>query len=128
MYEISPPESVHAMDIERLRSPDITFWSAWDGGELLGCGALKELDGRTGEVKSMRTLTAHRRRGVAAKILDTIIDEAKRRGYERLNLETGSDGAFAPAQALYERYGFQYRGPFGEYVDDPNSVFMTKEL
>ena len=128
MYEISPPESVHAMDIERLRSPDITFWSAWDGGELLGCGALKELDDRTGEVKSMRTATAHRRRGVAAKVLDTIIEEAKRRGYDRLNLETGSERAFAPAQALYERYGFTYRGPFGEYVEDPNSVFMTKEL
>jgi putative acetyltransferase len=128
MYEISPPESVHAMDIERLRSPDITFWSAWDGGELLGCGALKELDKRTGEVKSMRTVTAHRRRGVAAKILDTIIDEARKRGYVRLNLETGSEEAFAPAQTLYERYGFSYRGPFADYIEDPNSVFMTKEL
>ena len=76
----------------------------------------------------MRTVSAHRRRGVAAKVLDTIIEEAKRRGYERLNLETGSERAFAPAQALYERYGFAYSGPFGEYVEDPNSVFMTKEL
>jgi putative acetyltransferase len=128
MHELSPPESVHAMDIDRLRSPDVTFWSAWDGGELLGCGALKELDGQTGEVKSMRTLGAHRRKGVASKILDTIIDEAQRRGYDRLKLETGSEPAFAPAQALYERYGFSYCGPFGEYVEDPNSVFMTKEL
>jgi putative acetyltransferase len=128
MYELSPPESVHAMDIERLRSPDITFWSAWDGGDLLGCGALKELDGQTGEVKSMRTVSAHRRKGVASKILDTIIEEARRRGYTRLNLETGSEQAFAPAQALYERYGFTYRGPFGEYGEDPNSVYMTKEL
>jgi putative acetyltransferase len=76
----------------------------------------------------MRTVTAHRRKGVAARILDTIIEEARRRGYECLNLETGSDGAFAPAQALYERYGFAYCGPFGEYTEDPNSVFMTKEL
>jgi putative acetyltransferase len=128
MYEISPRESVHAMDIERLRSSDITFWSAWDCGELLGCGALKELDAQSGEVKSMRTVSAHRRKGVASKILDTIIDEARRRGYERLKLETGSEQSFAPAQALYERYGFVYCGPFGEYVEDPNSVFMTKEL
>jgi putative acetyltransferase len=128
MHEISPPESVHAMDIERLRSPDITFWSAWDGGELLGCGALKELDRLTGEVKSMRTVGAHRRKGVASKILDTITEEARRRGYTRLNLETGSEQAFAPAQALYERYGFTYCGPFGEYVADPHSRFMTKEL
>jgi putative acetyltransferase len=128
MYEISPPESVHALDLEALRSPNITFWSAWEGDELLGCGALKELDSKTGEVKSMRTAQAHRRRGVASKLLEHIIQEAERRAYDRLHLETGSFPEFAPAQALYIRYGFEYRGPFADYIDDPNSVFMTKKL
>jgi putative acetyltransferase len=128
MHEISPPESVHAMGLERLRAPDITFWSAWEGDELMGCGALRELDSRSGEVKSMRTVEAHRRKGVGSAILDKIIEEAGKRGYECLLLETGSEGAFAPAQRLYERYGFVYRGPFAEYVEDPNSVFMAKEL
>ncbi|BAZ66080.1 acetyltransferase, GNAT family protein [Fischerella sp. NIES-4106] len=128
MYEISPPESVHALDLDALRSPDITFWSAWEGSELLGCGALKELDSRSGEIKSMRTAKAHHRKGVASKILEHIIKEAERRGYDCLNLETGSFAEFAPARALYTRYGFEYRGPFADYIDDPNSVFMTKKL
>ncbi|TBR61995.1 GNAT family N-acetyltransferase [Westiellopsis prolifica IICB1] len=128
MYEISPPESVHALDLDALRSPDITFWSAWEGYELLGCGALKELDSRSGEIKSMRTAKAHRRKGVASKILEHIIKEAERRGYDCLNLETGAFSEFAPARALYIRYGFEYRGPFANYIDDPNSVFMTKKL
>lgn len=128
MHEITPPESVHALDLEALRSPEITFWSAWEGDELLGCGALKELDSKSGEVKSMRTAKAHRRKGVASKILEHIIKEAERRGYDCLNLETGAMTEFAPAQALYTRYGFEYRGPFAEYIDDPNSVFMTKTL
>lgn len=126
IHEIMPPESVHALDIEALRSPDITFWTAWEGDELLGCGALKELDSRSGEIKSMRTAKAHRRQGVAAKILEHIIKEAKQRGYDCLNLETGVSSEFAPARALYTRYGFEYRDPFAEYIDDPNSVFMTK--
>ncbi|MBD2446372.1 GNAT family N-acetyltransferase [Nostoc sp. FACHB-152] len=128
MYEITPPESVHALDIEALRSPNITFFSAWEGEELLGCGALKELDARTGEVKSMRTAKAYRRKGVASKILEHIIKEAQQRVYYYLNLETGASPEFAPARALYIRYGFEYRGPFGDYNDDPNSVFMTKKL
>lgn len=128
MHEISPPESVHALGLERLRAPDITFWSAWDDEELLGCGALRELNSSSGEVKSMRTVVARRGEGVGSKILETIIDEARRRGYEQLLLETGSERAFAPAQRLYERYGFVYRGPFAEYIEDPNSVFMVKEL
>jgi putative acetyltransferase len=128
MHEITPSESIHALDLEALRSPDITFWTAWDGDKLLGCGALKELDARSGEVKSMRTANAHRRKGVAVKILDRIISEAERRGYDRLNLETGSFPAFAPARALYLRHGFEYRDPFADYTDDPNSVFMTKKL
>ena len=128
MNEISPPESVHALDLAALRSPHITFWTAWEGDELLGCGALKELDSSSGEVKSMRTAKAHRRKGVAAKILEHIIQEAKRRAYDRLNLETGAGLEFAPAQALYAQYGFQYRDPFADYTDDPNSVFMMKML
>lgn len=128
MNEITPPESVHALDLEALRSPDITFCSAWEGDELLGCGALKELDSRSGEVKSMRTARAYRRRGVASKILEYIIKEAQGRGYDCLNLETGALPEFTPARALYIRYGFQYRGPFAEYIDDPNSVFMTKKF
>jgi putative acetyltransferase len=128
MYEITPPESVHALDLKALRSPNITFWSAWEGDELLGCGALKELDPTSGEIKSMRTAKAHRRRGVASKILEHIIAEAKRRAYDRLNLETGSMAEFAAARALYTQYGFEYRGPFADYTDDPNSVFMTKKL
>jgi len=128
MNEITPPESVHAFELERLRSPDVTFWSAWEDDQLLGCGALRELDSRSGEVKSMRTAETHRGRGVASKVLEHIINEAERRGYECLNLETGSMPEFAPARALYVRYGFELRGPFAEYTDDPNSVFMTKQL
>jgi putative acetyltransferase len=128
MHEITPPESVHALGLEALRSPDITFWTVWEGNALLGCGALKQLDHRSGEVKSMRTATAYRRRGVASKMLEHIIREAKRRAYDYLHLETGASPEFAPARALYSRYGFEYRGPFGDYQDDPNSVFMTKKL
>lgn len=128
MHEITPPQSVHALDLEALRLPDITFFSAWEGDELLGCGALKELDSRSGEIKSMRTAKAHRRKGVASKILEHIIKEAERRAYDCLNLETGAIPEFAPARALYTRYGFEYRSPFADYIDDPNSVFMTKKL
>jgi putative acetyltransferase len=128
MYELSPPESVHALDIEKLRAPEITFWSAWEGPLLLGCGALKELNRKHGEVKSMRTHNAHRRKGTGRAILTHIIEVAKSRAYERLSLETGSMEAFKPAQRLYESFGFIYCGPFGQYILDPNSVFMTMRL
>jgi putative acetyltransferase len=128
MYELSPPDSVHALDLEKLRKPEITFWAAWDGLLLLGCGALKELDRKHGEVKSMRTPSALRRQGAGRAILARIIEVARSRGYERLSLETGSMQAFTPAQQLYESFGFTYCGPFGEYVEDPNSVFMTMRL
>ena len=128
MYATTSPESVHALDIDELRSADVTFWSAWDGEDLLGCGALKRLDSRTGEIKSMRTAETRRSRGVGSRILEHIIREAERRGYDRLHLETGSMSEFAPARAFYESNGFEYRGPFGEYTDDPNSVFMTRKL
>ena len=128
MHRISPPESVHALDLDALRRPDITFWTLWDGEALAGCGALRELAQGQGEVKSMRTAQTHLRRGVAARMLEHILAEARRRGYARLSLETGSMDYFAPARALYARAGFRPCGPFGDYVDDPNSVFMTRTL
>jgi len=128
MYELSPPESVHALDLEKLRKPEITFWCAWEGSLLLGCGALKELDRKHGEVKSMRTPAALRRKGAGRAILAHIIEVARSRAYERLSLETGAMEAFKPAQRLYETFGFTYCGPFGDYREDPNSVFMTMRL
>jgi putative acetyltransferase len=128
MHELSPPGSVHAMDIAKLRQPDVTFWTVWSGDELLGCGALRELTPRHGEVKSMRTALAHRGRGAARTMLTHIIEEARRRSYDRLSLETGAMQAFEPAHRLYESFGFSYCSPFGDYVDDPNSLFMTKLL
>lgn len=124
----SPPESIHALDLEQLRKPEITFWSAWEGDDLLGCGALKELDRHRGEIKSMRTSSAHLRKGVAKRILQHIIGEARQRGYRRLSLETGSVEAFEPARRMYESFGFKYGPPFAEYTKDPNSVFMTREM
>jgi putative acetyltransferase len=128
MYELSPADSVHALDLDKLRKPDITFWSAWEGPVLLGCGALKELDATHGEVKSMRTPAALRRKGAARAILAHIIAVAKSRGYTRLSLETGSIDAFKPAMRLYESAGFEYGGPFADYVEDTNSVFMSLRL
>ncbi len=128
MAQHSPPESVHALGLEALRKPDITFWSVWDGAQLMGCGALKELNATHGEIKSMRTATTHLRKGVAASLMRHILDEAKRRSYRRLSLETGSGEPFAPAIELYTRFGFQTCGPFADYREDPFSVFMTIEL
>jgi putative acetyltransferase len=124
----SPPESVHALDVGKLQHPDITFWTAREGALLLGCGALKQLDSVHGEIKSMRTPAALRRQGAGRAMLVHIIEVARGRGYERLSLETGSMDAFLPAQRLYQRHGFAYCEPFGEYRPDPNSVFMTLEL
>jgi putative acetyltransferase len=124
----SPPESTHALDLDALRSPGITFWTGWDGDHLLGCGALKELDRVHGEIKSMHTAAVYRGRGIALGLLKHIVEEARSRSYRRLSLETGSMDAFASARALYSRFGFVMCGPFGDYVPDPNSVFMTFEL
>ncbi|MGX6444864.1 GNAT family N-acetyltransferase [Neobacillus sp. K501] len=128
MRQISPPESTHALDLEQLKGPEITFWSVWEGRELVGCGALKEIERLHGEIKSMRTASAHMRKGVARNMLQYIIEEARRRGYQRLSLETGSMDDFEPARSLYASFGFDYCGPFADYKEDPNSVFMTKEL
>src|SRR5215467_3338649 len=111
----SPPESIHALDLEALRSPEVTFWTAWEGATLLGCGALKELDPAHGEIKSMHTAHRHRRHGVAAAILTHLISVARCRGYRRLSLETGSMEAYAAARALYSRFGFICCGPFADY-------------
>ena len=124
----SPPESIHALDLDALRKPDVTFWTAWQRDRLLGCGALRALAGAHGEIKSMKTAPQHLRQGVAAALLRHIIDEARQRRYRRLSLETGSMEAFAPARALYARYGFEECGPFADYVEDPYSVFMTIDL
>lgn len=128
MRSISPPESTHALPLEGLRQPGVTFWTVWENGELLGCGALKELEAEHGEIKSMRTVARHLRKGVAKVLLAHIIGEAGRRRYRRLSLETGSMEAFEPARQLYARAGFTYCAPFADYIEDPNSVFMTMEL
>lgn len=124
----SPPGSIHALDLHALRGPDVTFWSAWDDTELLGCGALRELAPSHGEVKSMRTASQHLRKGVARTMLAHIVGEGRRRGYRRISLETGSAAAFEPARRLYASAGFAFCGPFGAYVEDPCSVFMTRTL
>lgn len=128
MHALSPPESVHALGLGQLRQPEITFWSAWDGSQLLGCGALKQLDRTHGEIKSMRTPAALRGRGAGRAILAHIIETARARGYGRLSLETGAEPAFEPARRLYEAFGFRTCGPFADYVEDPYSVFMTMDL
>lgn len=128
MADHSPPESIHALDVEGLKAPDITFWTMRDGKELLGCIALKQLDETHGEIKSMRTASAHLRRGVAAALLEHLVAEARRRSYERLSLETGSGPGFEAAHTLYRKFGFEYCGPFASYRDDPFSRFMTLRL
>ncbi len=124
----SPPESVHALDLDALRKPDVTFWTVWKEDQVAGCGALKELDSNHGEIKSMRTSGLFRRRGVAVLMLKHIVDEARTRQYQRLSLETGAQDFFKPAHALYAAHGFEVCGPFANYKNDPNSVFMTLSL
>lgn len=124
----TPPESMHALNLDGLKKPGITLWCAWEGNELLGCGAMKELSAEHGELKSMRTASAHLRKGVARRILAHIIEEATNRGYQRISLETGSMDSFIPARKLYEDFGFEYCEPFADYILDPNSAFMTKVI
>ncbi|NLP51172.1 GNAT family N-acetyltransferase [Bacillus sp. RO1] len=125
---LSPPESNHYLDLDALRKQDVTFWSVWEGEEVIGCGALKELDAVSGEVKSMRTSSSHLRKGIGGQILQSIIDKANERGYQNLYLETGSMDAFYPAQKLYKSFGFDFCEPFADYVEDPNCVFMRRKL
>ena len=128
MHENSPPESVHALDVDKLRDPSVTFWSAWAGEEIAGCGALKRLDAARGEIKSMRVADGFLGKGVGRAVLEHIIAEAQKMGLTSLWLETGSTDAFRPAIGLYNSAGFKRCGPFGDYVDDPFSVFMTRRL
>lgn len=128
MHAASPPGTVFALPLEGLRQPGVTLWSVWNGGELCACGALKQLDAGHGEVKSMRTRPAYLRKGAASAVLAHILDEAKRRGYARVSLETGTSAEFEPAHALYERFGFERCGPFPPYEPNGFSVFMTKAL
>lgn len=128
MRAASPPESVHALDLTGLRRPEVSLWSAWSGAALAGCGALKQLDAGHGEIKSMRTAQAWRRSGVAQALLTHIVQEARRRGYRQLSLETGTQPVFEAARQLYQRFGFVVCAPFEGYTEDPNSVFMTCRL
>jgi putative acetyltransferase len=128
MADHSPPESIHALDVDGLKAPDITFWTMRDGDEVAGCIALKQLDKRHGEIKSMRTSSSHLRRGVGAALLAHLVAEARRRNYQRLSLETGSGPGFEAAHALYRRFGFEECGPFADYREDPFSRFMTMAL
>jgi putative acetyltransferase len=127
-HAITPPGSVHVFDISRLKEPDVFFYSAWEDEKLLGVGAFKILSPTHAEVKSMHTNKGLRRSGTGAAIMLHLIDEARARGITRLSLETGSFDYFAPARALYAKYGFTECAPFGEYNLDPNSTFMTREI
>jgi putative acetyltransferase len=127
-HAVTPPGSAHVFDISRLSAPEIDFWAARDGETLLGVGAMKPLDAAHGEVKSMHTAEAARRRGVGGAILRHIMDASKARGIARLSLETGSFAYFAPAVALYRAHGFTDCPPFGDYRPDPNSLFLTRLL
>ncbi len=128
MRAITPLESKHALDLDGLRRPEVTFWTIKDDDVLVGCGAIKRIDDDHAEIKSMRTEPARQRGGVASLLLGHIISEARLMGFSRLSLETGATEFFAPARALYEKFGFVYCAPFADYKEDPNSVFMTKLL
>ena len=128
MWATSPPESVHALDPQTLAGPEIAFFTVRENGALLGCGALKELSPLHGELKSMRTSTEHRGRGVATTLLEHLIGEARARGYTSVSLETGVEDYFESARRLYERHGFTRTVPFADYTDDPNSAYYTLEL
>lgn len=124
--ETSPPDSCHRLPEEALFAPDVCLWTAHDGDRLLGMGALKALSPKAGEIKSMHCRTEARGRGVAAQLLGTIVSAALSRGYTDLWLETGTHPAFTPARRLYEKFGFSECPPFGSYIFDPHSLFMTK--
>jgi putative acetyltransferase len=128
MRSQSPACSVHALDIEKLKGPKVTFYTAWKDKELRGCGALQELDATHAELKSMRTVRNARRTGVSSKMLEHLMDESRRRGYQRLSLETGSQPGFLPARKFYEHHGFTVTEPFADYTHDPNSVYYTIQL
>ena len=127
-YKHSPPDSVYALDLNELKRPEILFWSIWEDDVLLGCGALKQLDECHGEIKSMRTTAAAYRRGVGSEMLHHIIEQSRALGHQRLSLETGSNDPYAPARALYAKFGFEQCGPFADYKDGGFSLFMSLTL
>jgi len=127
-HEVTPPGSAHVFDLSRLKSPDVDFWGVWEGETLLAVGAMKRLDATQGEIKSMHTSEAARRRGAASLMLNHIVTQARAQGLKRLSLETGSFGYFEPAVALYTSHGFAECPPFGDYKPDPNSLFLTRAL
>lgn len=128
MLAASPPGSCHFLPIDGLRHPSVSVWSMWEDGTLIGCGALKDLCNGGGEIKSMHTRAHLRGRGLGRRMLEHILGVARSRGYTGLWLETGSMDAFIPARRLYESYGFTCTGPFGDYAEDPNSVFMHLQM
>lgn len=128
MYATSPPESVHTLDLDALRQPEISFWVVWDEDKAAGCVALKQHADDWAEIKSMRTSNHYRGKGVGKLLLEHVLLQASERGYQCLRLETGSEPFFAPARNIYQSYGFEVRGPFADYTNDPNSVFMEKLL
>jgi putative acetyltransferase len=128
MKSTSLPESKHALDLDGLRSSEITFWSVYDNGDLIACGALKELDKFHGEIKSMRTAVTIRGQGIASELLKYILNVAKYREYRKVSLETGSMKFFEPARKLYFNHGFQICSPFSSYKEDPNSIFMSRNI
>jgi putative acetyltransferase len=128
MNAVSPPESKHALDLTALKASDISFWTLWQQQQLAGCVALKQLNTRQAEIKSMRSATAFRGQGIGKLLLHHVMTEAKSRGYQQLYLETGAMDYFAPARSLYRSFGFELCGPFAQYKEDPNSVFMCKQL
>ena len=128
MRTLSPPDTVHALDLDRLRVPEATFWTVWEGPELLGCGALKELAPDFAEIKSMRTAPEHRGKGVGELVLRHILKVSRERGYRRVSLETGTHDDFQPAHRLYKRFGFDYCDAFADYEITPHNVCMTLEL
>ena len=128
MRSLTPLESKHALDLDGLRQPEITFWSVLDGDSLVGCGAIKRLDADHAELKSMRTTSARKRSGIASLLMEHIIAEARRMGFTRMSLETGSAEFFQPARNLYQKFGFDYCEPFADYKLDPHSVYMTRTL
>ena len=128
MLSLSPPESVHALNLDALNKPNITFLSAWSNNQLAGIAAIKELGSNHAEIKSMRTAKTHLRKGVAQLLLEYIVNLAKERGYQQISLETGTMEAFLPAQKLYLKFGFKACQPFGSYIKDPHSMYMSKTL
>jgi len=128
MRATSPPESVHALDLDKLKDPSVKFWTIWKNQSLAGCAAIKKLDETHGEIKSMRTANSFQNQGIASKLLIHILKEAKQLGYQKLSLETGSMDFFKPAHGLYQKYGFTFCSPFAQYSEDPNSKFMSLNL